>query len=139
MMEYAGDIDAAQAWHMIAEEDALLIDVRTLPEWRFVGVPDLRALNKEAHFISWQVFPTMQVDADFSEKVGRVAGDNQDRPLLFLCRSGGRSAAAAAALTASGYRRCYNIRQGFEGDRDEQGHRGQRSGWKVSGLPWVQE
>jgi len=58
--------------------------------------------------------------------------------LLFLCRSGVRSRAAAIAMTAAGYSRAYNIAQGFEGDPDAERHRGNKNGWKASGLPWKQ-
>ena len=36
------------------------MDVRTEPEWNFVGLPDLRAAGKQAVLIPWQVYPTMQ-------------------------------------------------------------------------------
>jgi rhodanese-related sulfurtransferase len=57
---------------------------------------------------------------------------------MLICRSGARSAAAAAALTGAGYRNAWNVAQGFEGDRDDEGHRGTVGGWKAVGLPWVQ-
>jgi len=41
-------------------------------------------------------------------------------------------------MTALGYKHCYNIAEGFEGDKDDAGHRGTIGGWKVHGLPWVQ-
>jgi len=58
--------------------------------------------------------------------------------VLFLCRSGARSRAAAMAATAAGYARAYNVAEGFEGDLDAEGHRGRVNGWKVAGLPWRQ-
>jgi rhodanese-related sulfurtransferase len=67
-----------------------------------------------------------------------AAGVAKDAPVLFLCRSGVRSVAAAEAATAVGYTRAYNILQGFEGNPDGAGHRGAGSGWKVAGLPWRQ-
>jgi len=138
-MNYAGDINAAEAWKMIKDNQAALIDVRTLPEWTFVGIPDLRPLKENAHFISWQIYPHMQLDPSFVQKVVEHIGPDKDRPLLFLCRSGGRSAAAASAMTQYGYTKCYNIAHGFEGDKDEKGKRGRLNGWKVEGQPWVQE
>jgi len=56
---------------------------------------------------------------------------------MFLCRSGARSHHAAAAAAAAGYSSAYNILEGFEGDRDAEGHRGTVGGWKFHGLPWV--
>jgi rhodanese-related sulfurtransferase len=60
-------------------------------------------------------------------------------PLGHRRRSGARSRKAAIALAELGYGRCYNIIGGFEGARDEQGHRGRLAGWKVCALPWVQD
>jgi rhodanese-related sulfurtransferase len=58
--------------------------------------------------------------------------------VLFLCRSGGRSKSAAIAQTGAGYKKCYNVAGGFEGDLDADGHRGHIGGWKAAGLPWKQ-
>jgi len=63
---------------------------------------------------------------------------DKDTPLLFLCRSGVRSAAAARAMTAAGYSTCLNVSDGFEGPMDAQGKRGSQAGWKAAGLPWRQ-
>jgi rhodanese-related sulfurtransferase len=57
---------------------------------------------------------------------------------LFLCRSGARSRAAAAALTRIGFEKAFNVAGGFEGDLDGEGHRGAITGWKAAGLPWRQ-
>ena len=65
-------------------------------------------------------------------------GHGAEAPLFFLCRSGGRSAAAARAAAQAGLGRCYNIVDGFEGPTDSSRHRGQVAGWKASDLPWVQ-
>jgi len=63
---------------------------------------------------------------------------DKDAPLLFLCRSGARSAAAAKAMTAAGYSTCLNVADGFEGPLDANGKRGSAAGWKATGLPWRQ-
>ena len=57
---------------------------------------------------------------------------------MFICRSGVRSNQAAIAASESGYSNCYNVLEGFEGDKDSDGHRGIQGGWKAAGLPWVQ-
>jgi len=62
----------------------------------------------------------------------------KDAPIVFMCRSGGRSKAAAVAMTAQGFRRCYNLAGGFEGPLDSARHRGTAGGWKAAGLPWAQ-
>jgi len=120
------------------EPTAQLIDVRTRPEWTFVGVPDLDTIGKQPAFVSWQVYPTMQTNAAFADEIRRIA-PSVDAPLLFICRSGARSRAAAEAVTALGYRRCYNVAEGFEGQTDHDGHRGRQAGWKAAGLPWIQD
>ena len=138
MREYAGDVPPMKAWEILANDSlAALIDVRTLPEWNFVGVPDLSGLNKNAALISWQNYPDMARNDEF-EKAVEALKLAKDAPLLFLCRSGARSRAAAIAMTARGYKTCYNIAEGFEGDVDDAHHRGGKNGWKVAGLPWVQ-
>lgn len=135
---YAGDVTPKEAWEMLARESrAQIIDVRTDAEWAYVGVVDVRGLGKETFFAPWKLFPSQQVNADFVALV-RAKFPERDTPLLFLCRSGVRSKDAAIALTREGYARCYNIAQGFEGDRDAQAHRNTKSGWRVDGLPWIQ-
>jgi rhodanese-related sulfurtransferase len=135
---YAGDITPTQAWEILnARLEAVLIDVRTPAEWAYVGLPDLSAIGKQPLLIPWALFPSMTINADFGAEVESAVAD-RDAPLVFICRSGGRSRAAAIAMTARGYKSCYNVASGFEGDPDSQRHRGTISGWKVEDLPWVQ-
>ncbi|MBN9589207.1 MAG: sulfurtransferase [Alphaproteobacteria bacterium 64-11] len=140
--EYAGDVTPQEAWETLnADPRAQLIDVRTFAEWNFVGLPDLSALGRRVHCVEWQTFPSGAPNADFVELARAAlagAGVGADSPVLLLCRSGARSRAAAIALTGAGFERCFNVAQGFEGDRDEQGHRGSAGGWKAAGLPWRQ-
>ena len=135
---YAGDVAPKTAWKILTERpEAVLIDVRTRAEWNFVGVPDLAGVGKKPALIEWQMFPTMQPNPDFVPALaGGVA--NKDAPLLFLCRSGARSAAAAKAMTAAGYSTCLNVSDGFEGPLNGEAKRGSSDGWKASGLPWRQ-
>lgn len=138
-MSYAGDVGPTEAWKMLTEaEPATLVDVRSRAEWSFVGVPDLSSIGKRPLLIEWQTFPTMAQNPDFVASLGATQPD-KDAPMLFLCRSGARSRAAAMAMTAAGYRRCYNVADGFEGNPDAARHRGQVAGWKAAGLPWLQE
>ena len=136
---YAGDLSAPEAWEMLrSDKAAQLVDVRTQAEWSFVGVPDLSEVGRRVHCVEWQGFPSMAQNPAFAGQVAAALGTGRDKALLFLCRSGGRSRAAAMAMTAAGYERAYNIAGGFEGDLDQNGHRGQQNGWKASGLPWKQ-
>lgn len=137
--DYAGDLSPSEAWELLAATpQAKLVDVRTDVEWAFVGRPDLRDLNKPVSFISWQLFPRMEVNSDFVDQLEN-AGLDQDQPLLFICRSGVRSRHAAIAMTAAGYGPCYNVAEGFEGDKDAAGQRGRLGGWRFHGLPWIQD
>ena len=139
---YFGNIEPEEAWKTLAEQPrAALVDVRTTAEWAFVGTPDLSGAGGEVMRVEWQSYPAMTVNPRFVEAVKealRAKGTGADDPVFFLCRSGGRSAAAATAMTAAGYRRCFNIEGGFEGAKDEDGHRGTIEGWKAAGLPWIQ-
>ena len=139
---YAGDIDAADAWEQLkASPKAQVIDVRTIAEWNFVGLPDLSPLGRRVHCIEWQMFPAMAVNPDFAREAEAAvlrAGADKNTPIFLLCRSGARSRAAAMALTAQGFTAAYNLAGGFEGDLDAERHRGRVNGWKAAGLPWQQ-
>ena len=135
---YAGDVSPATAWKILGERsDAVLIDVRTRAEWNYVGLPDLASIGKKPALLEWQVFPSMQPNQDFVSALSGAVAD-KDAPMLFLCRSGARSAAAAKAMTAAGYSSCFNVADGFEGPLDAQAKRGAAAGWKAAGLPWRQ-
>ena len=136
--QFAGDISAENAWSILQDEpDAALIDVRTDAEWSFVGVPDLSEYKKQPLLVSWQRIPDMAVNTEFVETLRR-AGLSPDAAKLFICRSGARSRSAAIAMAAAGYSRCYNVAEGFEGDKDDRQHRSTTGGWKAAGFPWIQ-
>jgi len=136
-MAYAGDVTPVDSWKMLQVDDnALLVDVRTRAEWSFVGFPDLSAVGKQPIFVEWQSFPTMALNSAFVAQVSEYA--EPSNTILCLCRSGARSASAAAALTAAGFSKAYNIAYGFEGEPNQEGHRGTRTGWKADALPWRQ-
>jgi rhodanese-related sulfurtransferase len=130
-LPYAGALLPSEADVLMREvPGAKLIDVRTRAEWDFVGkVPG-------SLLIEWQTYPNSQPNATFLDDL--TAQAEKDAIVMFLCRSGARSHAAAAAAGQIGYDHSYNILQGFEGDKDAQGHRASLGGWKFAGLPWVQ-
>ncbi len=137
-LEYAGDLEPRQAWEMLSDDpSATLIDVRTQAEWGYVGIVDTQALSKPALFIQWLTYPEMRVNQEFAQTVSS-SGLKEDDAILFICRSGARSKAAAIAMTELGFRNCYNILGGFEGDLDLDSHRGKVNGWKADELPWIQ-
>jgi len=138
---YAGDLSPRESWERLAREtEAQLIDVRTEAEWNFVGIPDLTALQRRTLLCEWQRFPPA-ANPDFVQEVVEALKSTPYRPgapLFFLCRSGGRSRAAAIAMTSAGYGPCFNIQDGFEGALDGKRHRGASGGWKAEGLFWIQ-
>ena len=139
---YKADVGPDEVWKRLSESArGVLIDVRSRAEWTFVGAPDLSSIGQQVVFAAWQDFPAMQVDPEFAGSLDAVLagqGVDRDAELFFLCRSGGRSAAAAAAMTAAGYGNCFNVAGGFEGGHDETGQRGKTAGWKAADLPWRQ-
>jgi rhodanese-related sulfurtransferase len=135
---FAGSVEPRDVWGILGMDPAaVLVDVRTNAEWAYVGQPDLGSVGKKAVLLAWQLFPEMKLNAGFAGELA-AAVPGKETPLYFLCRSGVRSLAAAKAMTALGYARCYNITGGFEGDPDPERHRGRINGWKAQGLPWIQ-
>ncbi len=133
---YVEDISAQAAWELLgADQAAVLVDVRTKGEWKHVGVPDLSTVSKRPLFIEWAT--EMGPNPNFETELEQAAANHGD-PVIFICRSGARSAAAAAAMAARGYTACYNLAGGFEATADLGPPQGTVGGWKVSGLPWEQ-
>ncbi len=130
-LPYAGALLPAEAYELIQNfPGAKLVDVRTRAEWDFVGrVPGSVP-------IEWQSYPSSQPNPDFLREL--EAQTAKDALVMFLCRSGARSHAAACAASQIGYANSYNVLQGFEGDKDAHGHRASVGGWQAAGLPWVQ-
>ncbi len=140
----AADWPPEEAWKELeTNRRSCLVDVRTRPEWVYVGVPDLRSIGRRVVFAEWSSYPEMRRNPSFSAEV--MAGLDADWPerIFFICRSGARSKAAALAFsesaeTAGKPAQCLNVAEGFEGDLDSGFRRGRVNGWKVKGLPWRQ-
>ena len=139
-MSYAGDITPQQAWTLLNDHaDAVLVDVRTDAEWRFVGVPDLSGLGRSVVFLEWNTLDGRRNEGFVEQLRERIApAADPARPVIFLCRSGQRSIGAAEAATRIGITPAYNVLDGFEGQLDADGHRG-ATGWRAAGLPWRQQ
>jgi rhodanese-related sulfurtransferase len=107
-----------------------LIDVRTRAELDFVGrIPG-------SVEIEWQTYPDGQPNPHFLAHLEQQV--SKEALVMFICRSGARSHAAAMAASAAGYTQCYNVLEGFQGDKDANGHRDSVGGWRLAGLPWYQ-
>lgn len=135
---YAGDLTPQEAWDLLAsDERALLVDVRTDGEWTTIGVPDTAATGRASAFVEW-VDGSGRPNPAFLDEL-RTAGlePGDERPVVFLCRSGVRSVGAARLATAAGLGPAYNVLDGFEGGVGPDGRRGS-TGWRAAGLPWAQ-
>ncbi len=130
-LAYAGALTPKEAAEYLQlDNTARLVDVRTAAEIDWVGrVPG-------AIQVEWQRYPGSVPNTNFVAQLKDAIGTNDT--LLFLCRSGARSSAAAKAATEAGLDRCYNVLEGFEGDKNAAGHRNKLNGWRFHGLPWVQ-
>lgn len=112
--------------------DTLFIDCRSEMEYLFVGHPC------GATHVAWNDGPDWEINPHFVPGVHRLAGAGLHRPVILICRSGNRAAAAGEALEAAGFTRVYGVQHGFEGDLDDHHHRNALNGWRHEGLPWEQ-
>ena len=130
-LPYEGALLPAEAQLILQEAPAAkLVDVRTRAEWEWVGfIPG-------SVQIEWQTYPGGQPNPHFIDALKQQV--DKESLVMFLCRSGARSHAAATMATQSGYLDCYNVLQGFEGDKDADAHRNTLGGWRAAGLPWKQ-
>ncbi|MEI7612715.1 MAG: rhodanese-like domain-containing protein [Betaproteobacteria bacterium] len=130
-LPFAGSVTPKEAWSLFSQSEAVLVDVRSAEELKFVGhVPD-------SLHVAWMTGISLSRNPRFVKELENKTGKNEI--ILLLCRSGKRSAAAAEAATKAGFSQVFNIQEGFEGDLDENGRRGAFNGWRYSGLTWVQD
>lgn len=130
-LPYSGAVTPEEAAHLLHHlPSAKLVDVRSNAEWNFVGVIP-GSVNVE-----WKTFPGMIDNPNFLAQLKHQV--DPESLVLFICRTGARSDQAARAAAANGFSDCFNVLEGFEGEKDANGHRGKVSGWKAKNLPWVQ-
>jgi rhodanese-related sulfurtransferase len=130
---YAGAVTPQEAYALVqADPKVKLVDVRTNAERDWVG----RVIVPEAQHaaVQWTLWPGGLPNSEFGAQL--IAAARKDDVVLFLCRSGVRSRHAARMATEMGYANAFDILEGFEGDRDAQGHRKTVGGWCKAGLPW---
>ncbi|MCE3264720.1 MAG: sulfurtransferase [Pseudoduganella sp.] len=133
-LPYAGAVTPQEAFELLRSDPHVrLVDVRTNAERDWVGRVAIPAEQQAA--VQWNMYPGGTPNADFLGQL-RAAVPGKETVILFLCRSGVRSRHAAKAATEAGYTHCYDILEGFEGEKDVNGHRKTVSGWCKSGLPW---
>lgn len=133
-LPYAGALTPQEAFQLLQTDPAIrIVDVRTSAERDWIGRV---AINEAQHLaIQWNLYPENKPNPDFLAQLRQATGEED--VLLFLCRSGVRSRHAATLATENGYKRCFDILEGFEGEKDAQGHRKTVNGWCKAGLPWT--
>jgi rhodanese-related sulfurtransferase len=130
-LPYAGGVAPTDAWALVQSGGAVLVDVRTAEERKFVGhVPG------SVH-VAWATGTSLTRNPRFARELESKAA--KDQAVLLLCRSGKRSALAAEVAAKAGFTRVFNVLEGFEGELDQAQHRGSADGWRFHGLPWVQD
>jgi rhodanese-related sulfurtransferase len=131
---YAGAVTPAEAYALLqADPKVKLVDVRTNAERDWVGRVAIPESQHKA--VQWVMYPGGVPNPDFGSQLQAQA--DKDDVLLFLCRSGVRSRHGARVATELGFQNAFDILEGFEGDKDAQGHRKTVGGWCKAGLPWV--
>jgi len=130
-LPYEGALTPQEAHQILTSAPgAKLVDVRTRAEIDWVGrVPG-------AVEIEWMTYPGMKQNPNFIAALQQQV--DKESLVMFLCRSGQRSHAAANVATQAGYADCYNILEGFEGDKNPENRRNALNGWRAKGLPWEQ-
>lgn len=130
-VKFAGLVYPSEAWSLFRSGAAVLIDVRTPEERKYVGrVPDTL-------HVAWRIGMNMAVNPKFMQQIKAVV--SKETVVLLLSRSGGRSTEASEALTKAGYANVFNVLEGFEGELDNHHQRGTYNGWRYSKLPWTQD
>jgi rhodanese-related sulfurtransferase len=130
-LPYAGGVPPKLAWALVEAGEAVLVDVRTTEERKFVGhVPG-------SIHVAWASGTAMTRNPRFVREL--EAKTPKEATVLLLCRSGKRSDLAAEAAAKAGFTNVFNVLEGFEGEIDEQRHRGSLGGWRAHDLPWVQD
>lgn len=120
--------EAYEIWQ--SAPGAKLVDVRTRAELDWVGrIPG-------SVEVEWLTYPGMKLNPHFMAQFEQMV--DKEALVLFICRSGHRSHNAAILATQSGYSDCYNIMEGFEGDRNSVKQRKSINGWCKRELPWEQ-
>ncbi|MDR0736565.1 MAG: rhodanese-like domain-containing protein [Zoogloeaceae bacterium] len=131
-LAYAGALTPTEAhdvWQLAP--GAKLVDIRTRAELELIGrIPG-------AVEIEWAFYPGGAQNPNFMRQLKTRV--DREALVLFICRSGNRSDDASREATRAGYTACYNVLEGFEGDKDANAQRGKVGGWRLAGLPWFQD
>ena len=94
---------------------AVLVDIRTPPEWKQTGIPA-------------PATPIDMTAQDFVPKLKQVLADNPGKTIAFICRTGNRSNHLTGLLEKAGLTNIADVDGGMAGD-------GKIKGWIAEGLP----
>ena len=119
-----------------SNSQALFVDVRSKAEYKYVGFPENSILIPWIDDPDWEPNPEAFSEAVMQELDGRE--NLSDTEIILICRSGFRSNEALKCLENKGFTQVSHIASGFEGDLDENDHRGNLNGWRHDGMPWSQ-
>lgn len=139
-------VNSQQAYAMwkANPEKVNIIDTRTPQEYTYIGHAPMAynipsKLNTYEYNEKKKTYKTVANKNFLAEVKKRF---KKSDTILLMCRSGNRTAKAANLLGKAGYKKVYNIYDGFEGDKVKDSlsyFKGQRmkNGWKNSGNPWT--
>ena len=85
-------VSVGDTWTKLkSDAGAVLVDVRTIAEWAYVGLPDLSAIGKQPVLVEWQGFPDNRLNSAFVERLTEALaqrGADKGTEIFFICRSG---------------------------------------------------
>lgn len=135
------NITAEEAYDMVNNGEAIMIDVRTLEECLWVGMPNVA--DGGLYIIPWltvTIKPNGTVDPsppplnpDFKDLVDQEFGNDRNQALITMCRSGGRSTAAANAMEELGFTNVYEVDNALKEAENGTGGRGGFQGTSYGG------
>jgi rhodanese-related sulfurtransferase len=136
-MSYKRDLLPKMALERLGDNpDALFVDVRSKAEHKYVGYPEDSILIPWIDEPSWEPNTDVFHDAVVDALCNR--NDKLESEVILICRSGFRSNEALKCLQSMGFNNVAHVASGFEGDLDENDHRGNLNGWRHDGMPWTQ-
>ena len=136
-MSYKRDLLPKMALERLNDNPgALFVDVRSKAEHKYVGYPENSILIPWIDEPSWEPNPDVFYDAVVDALFNR--NDKLESEVILICRSGFRSNEALKCLQSKGFNNVAHVTSGFEGDLDENDHRGNLNGWRHDGMPWTQ-
>ena len=103
------EISADEVAMFAASGDAVLVDVRTAPEWVESGVIE------RSHLITYFDKDFRPLKDEFMQKFSKVTGGDKNKQIVVICRTGQRSKLVAGILDREGYKNVYNYKDGIVG------------------------